>query len=59
MTNLFILVINVVTMHFIYVVRMRFTYVVTMRFNSHEHVRRWIVDQIIKLWEPFYVYGVI
>ncbi len=43
MTNLFVLVIDVVT----------------MCFNSHKHVWRWIADQIIKFWEPFYVYGVI
>ncbi len=55
MTNLFLLVINVVTRRSIYVVMMHHRDVVTMRFNSDEHVRRRIADQIIKFWEPFYL----
>ncbi len=55
MTNLFLLVINVVIRRSIYVVRMHHRDVVTMRFNIDEHVRRWIADQIIKFWEPFYL----
>ncbi len=55
MTNLFLLVINVVTRHSIYVVRMHHRDVITMRFNIDEHVWRRIADQIIKFWEPFYL----